>query len=60
MEWKIDFDEKVVFEVEVKYAPGIMNEEWKIKSMPEPLSEKFKDELWDNLGVDINDKKWVE
>ena len=61
MEWKLDVDdeEEVVFEVEVKYTPGVMDTKWLIKSMPEALSEKFRNELWENLGVDIGEIDWV-
>ena len=54
------FDEDVVFEVKVRYRPGVMDALWKIKSMSKPLSKKFKSELWDNLNVDIEKLKWVE
>ena len=59
MEWRIDFKEKVVFEVTVKYTPGMMDTKWEIKSMPEALSEKFKDEVWNNLSVNIDETDWV-
>ena len=61
MECKIDFDfeEKVVFEVEVKYVPGVMDTRWRIKTMPEALSEKFKNELWENLSVDVDKIEWM-
>ena len=53
-------EEEVVFEVKVNYIPGMMSERWKIKSMDKPLSKRFKDELWKNLNVNIDEKEWVE
>ena len=51
---KIDFDfEKAVFEVKVKYTPGIFETRWKIKNIPKLITRQFKDELWNSLGIDL-------
>ena len=59
MEWKIDFEEEVVFEVKVKYTPGVMDTRWMIKTMPEALSEKFKNELWEEFTVNVDELDWA-
>ena len=56
---KICFEEEAVFEVSVKYMPGIFETTWKIKDIPELISMKFKNELWENLRVDVGKIEWV-
>ena len=52
MERKIDFEE-AIFEVRVKYAPGLMETRWKIKKIPELITMDFKSALKEDLGVDL-------
>ena len=45
--------EEAIFEVNVKYAPGIIETKWSIKKIPELITMDFKNELKETLGIDL-------
>ena len=45
--------EEAIFEVNVKYAPGMIETKWLIKKIPELITMDFKNELKEDLGIDL-------
>ena len=48
--------EKIKLLLDIEWTPGIMTKKWKILE-GDKFSEEFKDEIWDEYSIDVDELK---